>query len=188
MTAEFPSLAGHFLIAMPTLTDSYFANSVIYLLAHDKEGALGLVINQHSGLMLADVFEQLLPEHAPIDDAYNQNIFSGGPVQAELGFVLHKTGPIFKGTTVFGELALTASQDALLAIAQGTGPEQSLITLGHSGWGAGQLDDELRDNAWLSCPADPRIIFETPIEERRSAAAALLGVDLDRLSHQVGNA
>ena len=188
MTSEFTSLAGHFLIAMTTLADSYFEKSVIYLLAHDQQGALGLVINQHHGLMLSDVFKQLQPEHEPLDDAYNQPIFSGGPVQTELGFVLHTAGPEYQGTTVFGELALTASQDALVAIAEGKGPKQSLITLGHSGWGAGQLEDELRDNAWLSCPAEHRIIFDTPIEERRSAAAASLGVDLDRLSNQVGHA
>lgn len=187
MTADFPSLAGHFLIAMPSLANSYFDSSVIYLLAHDEQGALGLVINQPSGLMLSDVFKQLKPEHATLDDEHNHPVFSGGPVQTELGFVLHTAGPEYQGTTVFGELALTASQDALLAIAEGKGPAQSLITLGHSGWGAGQLEDELRDNAWLSCPAEHRIIFETPVEERRSAAAASLGVDLDRLSSQVGH-
>ena len=88
----------------------------------------------------------------------------------------------------FGSLSLTSSQDALAAIAQGQGPQQNLIALGHAGWGAGQLEEELRDNAWLSCPADPNVIFSTPIEQRRSAAAALLGVDLERLSHQVGHA
>lgn len=169
------------------MTDPAFAQSVVYLLAHDAEGALGLIINRHSGLTLADVFEQLQPDQAALDAAYNQDIFSGGPVQAELGFVLHKHGPKFQGTTRFGELALTSSKDALLAIAQGQGPEQSLIALGHAGWGAGQLEDELRANAWLSCPADQSIIFTTPVAQRRSAAAALLGVDLERLSHQVGH-
>ncbi|HHX35706.1 MAG TPA: YqgE/AlgH family protein [Gammaproteobacteria bacterium] len=187
MSSTFPSLAGHFLIAMPTMTDPSFAQSVVYLLAHDAEGALGLIINRHMGLTLKDIFEQLQPEHGPLDQAHNQDIFSGGPVQAELGFVLHNIGPEFQGTTNFGELALTSSKDALLAIAQGTGPKQSMITLGHAGWGAGQIEDELRANAWLSCPAQHRIIFDTPIEERRSAAAALLGVDLERLSHQVGH-
>ncbi|HZJ93567.1 MAG TPA: YqgE/AlgH family protein [Thiopseudomonas sp.] len=188
MTSNFTSLAGHFLIAMPTMTDPAFAESVVYLLAHDQEGALGLIINRHSGLTLSDVLEQLQPEDSVIDTAHNQDIFSGGPVQTQLGFVLHNHGPEYKGTTQFPELSLTASQDALQAIAQGSGPEQHLIALGHAGWGAGQIEDELRDNTWLSCPADIRIIFETPIEERRSAAAALLGVDLDRLSHQVGHA
>ena len=188
MTSAFPSLAGHFLIAMPTMTDPSFAQSVVYLLAHDENGALGLIINRHSGLTLYDVLEQLQPEQPPLGDAHNQEIFSGGPVHTELGFVLHNHGPQFQGTTTFAELSLTASQDALQAIAQGTGPEHSLIALGHAGWGAGQIEDELRDNAWLSCPADHRIIFQTPIDERRSAAAALLGVDLERLSHQVGHA
>ncbi|NLJ13383.1 YqgE/AlgH family protein [Denitrificimonas caeni] len=187
MSSAFPSLAGHFLIAMPTMTDPAFAQSVVYLLAHDAEGALGLIINRHMDLTLAEVFAQLQPEDASFDPAHNQEIFNGGPVQAELGFVLHQRGPEFQGTTHFGELALTSSKDALLAIAQGDGPTPSMIALGHAGWGAGQIEDELRANAWLSCPADHKIIFDTPIAERRSAAAALLGVDLDRLSHQVGH-
>ena len=188
MTSTFPSLAGHFLIAKPSMTDPAFAQSVVYLLAHDSEGALGLIINRPNGLTLIDVLEQLQPEYSALSDAPNQEIFSGGPVQTELGFVLHNKGPEFKGTTPFAELSLTASQDALLAIAQGIGPVQSLIALGHAGWGAGQIEQELGANAWLSCPADHAIIFETPVEQRRSAAAALLGVDLERLSHQVGHA
>jgi putative transcriptional regulator len=187
MTAKFSSLAGHFLIAMPSLTDPFFNAAVVYILAHDAEGALGIVINRPSKLSLADVLEQLQPEREALADKFNQPIFNGGPVQPELGFVLHNKGVQYKGTSEFAELALTSSQDALLAIADGTGPEQSLIALGHAGWGAGQLEDELRGNAWLSCPAEQRIIFATPIEERRSAAAALLGVDLERLSHQVGH-
>lgn len=187
MTSNFSSLAGHFLIAMPSMSDPAFAESVVYILAHDKDGALGLIINRHSGLTLADVLEQLQPEREALADELNHDIFNGGPVQTELGFVLHDNAAQFKGTTVFAELALTSSQDALLAIADGTGPKHSLIALGHAGWGAGQIEEELRANAWLSCPAEQRIIFETPIEERRSAAAALLGVDLERLSHQVGH-
>ena len=188
MTAIFPSLAGHFLIAMPLMSDSNFAESVVYLLTHDEQGSLGIIINRPSGLTLADVLEQLQPENVGLSDNDNQDVFVGGPVQSELGFVLHNTGPQFQGTMNFGTLSLTSSQDALSAIATGNGPAQSLIALGHAGWGAGQLEEELRDNAWLSCPANPDIIFNTPIEQRRSAAAALLGVDLERLSHQVGHA
>ncbi len=188
MTASFPSLAGHFLIAMPLMNDPHFAQSVVYLLTHDEQGALGIIINRPSGLTLTDVLEQLQPDNPALIDTDNQDVFLGGPVQSELGFVLHNNGPQYQGTMNFGALSLTSSQDALSAIAQGKGPAQNLIALGHAGWGAGQLEDELRDNAWLSCSADTQIIFNTPIEERRSAAAALLGVDLDRLSHQVGNA
>ena len=188
MTANFTSLAGHFLIAMPTMTDPAFAESVVYLLAHDQNGALGLIINRTSGITLATVMEQLQSDFEPMDLDYDQDIFSGGPVHTERGFVLHGHGPEYKGTTVFPKLSLTASQDALQAISKGQRPLQSLIALGHAGWGAGQIEDELRANAWLSCPADLSIIFDTPVNERRSAAAALLGVDLDRLSHQVGHA
>ena len=187
MTSNFSSLAGHFLIAMPNMTDPSFAQSVVYILAHDAAGALGLIINRPSELTLSDVLEQLEPEHEALSATHNQEIMSGGPVHRELGFVLHNIGPEFQGTTNFADLALTASKDALLAIAAGKGPQHSLITLGHAGWGAGQIEQELLDNAWLSCPADHKIIFETPMELRRSAAAALLGVDLERLSSQVGH-
>ncbi|MDY7219383.1 YqgE/AlgH family protein [Denitrificimonas sp. JX-1] len=188
MTSNFLSLVGHFLIAMPTLTDPFFKDSVVYILAHDAEGALGLTVNLPSGLKLSDVYEQLQPDKGPLDPAHDQAIFIGGPVQPHVGFVLHEAKHNYAGTTAFGELALTASQDAILALAEGTGPNPSLLTLGHAGWSAGQLENELRENAWLSCKADPKIIFSTPVEERRSAAAALLGVDLDRLSHHVGHA
>lgn len=188
MTTSFPSLAGHFLIAMPLMRDPHFAESVVYILTHDTEGALGIIINRPSGLTLADVLEQLQPTQGKLSDSDDQDVFFGGPVQSELGFVLHNSGPQFQGTMTFGSVSLTSSQDALAAIAQGQGPEQNLIILGHAGWGAGQLEEELRDNAWLSCPADLQVIFNTPVEQRRSAAAALLGVDLERLSHQVGHA
>lgn len=188
MTATFPSLAGHFLIAMPLMTDPNFADSVVYLLTHDEQGSLGVIINRPSGLTLADVLEQLQPENLGLNESGKQDVFVGGPVQSELGFVLHNSGPQFQGTMNFGALSLTSSQDALSAIAHDQGPAQHLIILGHAGWGAGQLEAELRDNAWLSCPADLEIIFNTPIEQRRKAAAALLGVDLERLSHQVGHA
>lgn len=185
---SFPSLAGHFLIAMPLMSDPHFADSVVYLLTHDEQGALGIIINRPSGLTLSDVLEQLQPDKSVLAESDNQDVFVGGPVQSELGFVLHNNGPHYQGTMNFGALSLTSSQDALSAIAQGNGPAHSLIALGHAGWGAGQLEDELRDNGWLSCKADTNIIFNIPIEERRSAAAALLGVDLERLSHQVGHA
>ncbi len=181
-------LSDHFLIAMPSLADSFFGESLIYLFEHSAEGAMGIVINQASGLSLAEVLEQLHPEQLAAAHTRDIPIYTGGPVQMEHGFVLHPNGHNYQQTATIGAFSLTTSRDILSSIAEGTGPEKYLIALGYSGWGAGQLEGELKDNAWLSCPADLAIIFDTPIAQRRSAAAALLGVDLERLSHQVGHA
>ena len=115
-------------------------------------------------------------------------IFSGGPVQTDRGFVLHPAGPTFQATLELGELALSTSQDVLFAIAEGSGPAKHLITLGYAGWEAGQLEQELGDNAWLTCPADNAILFDLPFDQRLNAAAALLGINLSLLTAQAGHA
>jgi putative transcriptional regulator len=181
-------LKHHFLIAMPHMRDPNFAQTLTYLVEHNAEGAMGLVINRPSGLSLADVIEQLDPALQAISACQSLPIFSGGPVQTERGFVLHPCGPQFQATLELGTLGLSTSQDALFAIAQGQGPSQHLIALGYAGWEAGQLEAELIANAWLTCPADPHILFDLPAEQRLTAAAASLGVDLSLLSTQVGHA
>jgi len=115
-------------------------------------------------------------------------IFSGGPVQTDRGFVLHPKGRYFQATVDLGELSLSTSQDVLFAIAEGHGPASHLIALGYAGWGAGQLEAELAENAWLTCPADQAILFETPYDQRLGAAAKLLGIDLNLLTAQAGHA
>ncbi|MCR3793791.1 YqgE/AlgH family protein [Pseudomonas aeruginosa] len=181
-------LKHHFLIAMPHMADPNFAQTVTYLVEHNEQGAMGLVINRPSGLNLAEVLEQLKPDALPPARCQHIDIYNGGPVQTDRGFVLHPSGLSYQSTLELGELAMSTSQDVLFAIAAGTGPEKSLISLGYAGWEAGQLEAELSDNAWLTCPADPAILFDLPPEERLSAAAARLGVKLSLLTAQAGHA
>lgn len=181
-------LSNHFLIAMPSLTDSFFGESLVYLFEHNSEGAMGMVINQSTDLSLADILAQLRPDAEAPAHTLDIPVYRGGPVQMEHGFVLHPNTHAYQHTTSIGNLSLTTSRDILFAIADGSGPAEHLITLGYSGWGASQLEDELKENAWLSCPADQSIIFATPAGERRTAAAASLGIQLNQLSHHAGNA
>jgi putative transcriptional regulator len=181
-------LKHHFLIAMPHMDDPSFAQALIYLIDHNDQGAMGLIINQLSGLNLADILGQLRPEDTPPEHCHNLQIMSGGPVQTDRGFVLHPPGYDFQATLDLGELGLTTSQDVLFAIADGTGPDKHLITLGYAGWGAGQLESELAENVWLSCPVDPAILFDMPHDQRLQAAARHLGVNLGLLTSQAGHA
>lgn len=187
-TLEPSYLKHHFLIAMPHMADPYFAQSLIYLVDHSDEGAMGLVVNQPNHLNLADVLEQLRPETTPAEHCHALLIMTGGPLQTDRGFILHPSGHNYQATLELGELGLSTSQDVLFAIADQTGPSKHLIALGYAGWGAGQLESELADNAWLSCPADPSILFDLPHEQRLQAAAKCLGIDLRLLSNQAGHA
>ncbi|PTQ72879.1 YqgE/AlgH family protein [Pseudomonas sp. GV071] len=181
-------LKNHFLIAMPHMADPNFAQTVTFLIEHNAEGAMGLVINRPNGLNLADVLEQLRPDTLPPALCQSLPIFSGGPVQTDRGFVLHPTGLQFQATLELGELALSTSQDVLFAIADGHGPDKHVIALGYAGWEAGQLEDELISNTWLTCPADAHILFDVPYDQRLAAAAARLGVNLSLLTSQAGHA
>ena len=177
-----------FLIAMPGLADPNFHHTVTYICAHNEDGAMGIIINRPLGLMLGEVLEQM--EIKPDNNLADQMpIFHGGPVQADRGFVLHQ--PIQKwdySIEICNEIGIATSRDILKAIAGGKGPENSFIALGYAGWGAGQLEQEIKDNAWLNAPSDSSIIFKTPIEQRWEAAVALAGIDLEKLSHNVGHA
>ncbi|MCQ4264108.1 YqgE/AlgH family protein [Stutzerimonas stutzeri] len=189
MKSTAPSyLKHHFLIAMPQMADPNFAQTLIYLIEHGPEGAMGLIINRPSGLNLADVLEQLRPDQPSSLLCQNLPIFSGGPVQTDRGFVLHSPDLQFQATLSLGPLGMSTSQDVLFAIADGQGPARHFIALGYAGWEAGQLEAELVDNAWLSCPADTEILYDLPYDQRLNAAAASLGVDLRLLSTQVGHA
>ncbi|MCQ4315621.1 YqgE/AlgH family protein [Stutzerimonas zhaodongensis] len=189
MNAPSPSyLKHHFLIAMPHMADPNFAQTLIYLVEHNRDGAMGLIVNRPSGLNLADVLDQLRPDEPVALDRQHLPIFSGGPVHTDRGFVLHPSDAQFQATVDLGPLGVTTSQDILFAIADGYGPHQHFIALGYAGWEAGQLETELIENAWLSCPAQPHILFDMPADQRLTAAAASLGVDLRLLSSQVGHA
>ncbi|QXI28196.1 YqgE/AlgH family protein [Pseudomonas vanderleydeniana] len=181
-------LKHHFLIAMPHMADPNFAQTVTYIVEHSANGAMGLVINRPQSLNLADILEQLRPDIDPPGLCQHVPIYSGGPVQTDRGFVLHPIGKTYQATVELEGLALSTSQDVLFAIADGVGPERSLIALGYAGWEAGQLEAELADNAWLTCPFSPEILFNTDSDDRLAAAAAHLGINLSLLTSQAGHA
>jgi putative transcriptional regulator len=182
------SLTNQFLIAMPALADPNFSHTVTYMCDHNEEGAMGLVINRPLDLDINELFTHLDIANNLKDQDYIP-VYQGGPVQTERGFVLHKGVGEWEATLEITEdIGLTMSQDIIEAIANGEGPENYLISLGYAGWGAGQLEDELAANAWLNGPADPSIIFEVPIEQRWTASAQQLGVELNNLSTDVGHA
>ena len=185
--ADTTSLRNHFLIAMPSLGDSIFANSVTYICEHNEHGAMGLVINQPLDISIDDVLDQLeIHDH----EQHSEFVLAGGPVEMNRGFVLHRnaTQQWQSSLSITADLSLTTSLDILTAIAHNEGPEDCLVTLGYAGWGAGQLENEIANNAWLTVPADMNIIFHTPCEQRLSKAATMLGVDLSLISPSVGHA
>ncbi|MFL6575757.1 MAG: YqgE/AlgH family protein [Povalibacter sp.] len=181
-------LTNQFLIAMPSMTDANFAQTVTYIWEHNEEGALGIIINRPLQMKLADVFEQLqMP--TPADAIGRQSVLQGGPVQTDRGFVLHHIGGRWEHTRqVSSRIQVTTSPDILDAMARGIGPDTAVVALGYAGWSAGQLEQELAQNAWLTVQADERIIFDTPFEQRWHAAGRLLGVDLAMISPQAGHA
>ena len=184
----FVSLRNHFLIAMPHMADPNFAHTLTYICEHSADGAMGIVINRPSGLDLADIIEHLDSEASgPVHNS-QQAVYAGGPVQTDRGFVLHSPSHRYKSTLDIGHVFLSTSQDVLFDIAAGQGPEQSLIALGYAGWDAGQLEAEILDNAWLTCPAELDILFALEADTRLAAAATRMGVDLGLLSSQAGHA
>ena len=182
------NLTNHFLIAMPALQDPNFYHTVTYICEHNAEGAMGIIINRPLELSINELFEQLeIPTEDPAGK--QQHVYLGGPVQPDRGFVLHRTGQPWDSTLqVTEDVSITASQDILRAMAAGEGPEDALIALGYAGWGEGQIEQELADNAWLSGPADTDIIFHMAAHQRWDAAAGLLGIDLNLLSGEAGHA
>jgi putative transcriptional regulator len=182
------NLTNHFLIAMPNLADPNFFHTVTYMCEHNEEGAMGLVINRPLDLQFQELLAQLDLETDDPELA-QLSIYQGGPVQTDRGFVLHSNeGEWDASIQVTDTMVMTMSQDIIEAIALGEGPRQYLIALGYAGWGDGQIEGELANNAWLNGPAEASIIFNLPIEQRWSAAAAHLGVELSRLSSDVGHA
>lgn len=186
-----PDLTGHFLIAMPQLQDANFAHALTYICEHSASGALGIIVNRPLHITLQDVFDHLNLAGATPDDPPPRHdwVFSGGPVQTDRGFVLHSPQSQWESSINIGDqVSLSTSLDILKAISRGQGPDQFLVALGYAGWGAGQLEREMAQNAWLSVPATPDIIFDTPVEQRWYAAAAPLGIDLNLMSSTVGHA
>src|SRR5574343_968651 len=193
------NLSNQFLIAMPGMGDDTFSGSVVYLCEHNEKGALGLVINKPIDIKLSNLFEKV-DLSLGRDDLADAPVYFGGPVQTERGFVLHEPlappppegeagdSPYNATLHVPGGLEMTTSRDVLEAMSQGAGPRRVLVTLGYAGWGAGQLEDELSRNGWLTVAADPGIIFDTPVAQRYERALALLGISPLMLSQEAGHA
>jgi putative transcriptional regulator len=181
-------LTGQLLIAMPAMTDPRFTHSVIYMCAHSGDGAMGLVLNRPLARpTFGDLLRQL--EIAPVPPARQIRLCSGGPVDNARGFVLHTADWTGEGSLRVNEtLALTASLDVLKVIAAGGGPREGLLALGYAGWGPGQLDSEIQQNAWLSAPADETLLFDSDHDTKWRRALAKLRIDPLLLSSAAGHA
>jgi putative transcriptional regulator len=181
------NLTSHFLIAMPGMADPNFSGTLTFICEHNERGALGLVVNRPIDVTVGTLFRQVEIE---LDDEplAAQPLFFGGPVQLDHGFVLHRPPGAWKATLPVGEIGLTTSRDILEAIAKGNGPRDRLLALGYAGWSAGQLEDEIKRNGWLTVQADLNVIFTTPPAERYAAALGALGVNMMNLSDEAGHA
>ena len=182
------NLTDHFLIAMPAMEDPYFAKSLVYVAEHNDQGALGVIVNRPIDMDIATLFQKI---DVPFESTTLARlpVFFGGPVPTDRGFVLHRPLGSWQSTlAVNQEVGLTTSRDVLVSVGQDGNPRDMVITLGYSGWGAGQLEHELAQNAWLTVPANSRILFELPHEEKLASALELLGVDLANLAGQAGHA
>ena len=189
------NLTNQFLIAMPGMADETFAGAVVYLCEHTEKGALGLVINKPIDIKLKNLFEKV---DLSLDraDLAESPVYFGGPVQTDRGFVLHERldggdgdgGHYNSSLQIPGGLEMTTSKDVLEALSNGAGPKRILVTLGYSGWGAGQLEEEIGRNGWITVDAAPEIIFDTPVDQRYDRALQLLGIDPRMLSQEAGHA
>src|SRR5215210_5711034 len=193
---ESPYLDGQVLVAMPGMMDERFARSVIYVCAHSAEGAMGIVLNRPAAnLNMPDLLVQLeiLPEPERIrlpQGVGSMQVLMGGPVETSRGFVLHSPDYHIAQSTlpIDDSICLTATVDILRAIAQGRGPADAVLALGYAGWQAGQLENEIQANGWLTCPASTDLIFRAPVEARYELAMRLIGVKPAMLSMEAGHA
>ncbi|MBL4740205.1 MAG: YqgE/AlgH family protein [Sneathiella sp.] len=179
---------GQILIAMPTMSDPRFQKSVILLCAHTSDGAMGIVLNKNIDIIS---FRELLGQLdlTPNSKGQKTSIHFGGPVETERGFVLHSTDLMHDSTMMIGDgIALTATVDMLKTMAVGEGPNSSFLALGYSGWGPGQLEDEIQDNGWLIVDADPDLVFGEKLDLKWTKAIQKLGIDPNFLSSEVGHA
>lgn len=182
------NLTDHFLIAMPTLEDPYFASALVYVCEHNDNGALGIIVNRPIDMPLAELFEKVDIKLDAADLA-KLPVYFGGPVQLDRGFVLHRPAGEWQSTLqVNTDVGLTSSRDILQAIGAQGEPHEVLVTLGYAGWGAGQLEQELAENSWLTVAASAHILFDLPPEERLPAAMQKLGVSFSHLSDVAGHA
>lgn len=182
------NFTNHFLIAMPGMMDPNFAHALAFVCEHNDGGALGIVVNKPTDMTLSSLFDQI---EVPLKDAglASAPVHFGGPVQIDRGFVLHRPLGSWQSTlAVGGDLGLTTSKDVLEAVGRGDGPAEVFVSLGYAGWSAGQLEQEIAQNAWLTVEADADVLFDMPAQRRLPAAMQLLGIDFSRLSDNVGHA
>lgn len=178
-------LENQMLIAMPGMLDPNFSRSVTLLCQHTDEGAIGITVNRLSTFTLGEILDQLDIQCAD-EMVRKETVLEGGPVNRDRGFVLHTPMPGFESSLeISPEIMVTTSRDVLQSIADGSGPGRYTVALGYAGWGDGQLEEEMRQNAWLSVPADEEIVFELPVGDRWARAVANLGIDISNL-HDVG--
>jgi len=182
------SLTNHLLIAMPSLSDPNFSQTVALICEHTEKGALGIVLNKPLPMRLSDVLSQMKLEPTT-EYIAAQPVLRGGPVHTDRGFVLHRPGGKWDHThKVSDTIQVTTSRDVLAAMARGEGPSDAFIALGYANWDSGQLEREMRENAWLTVPVDARLVFDLPFEERWAGAWRLLGIQPERLSPVAGHA
>ena len=182
------SLKGKLLIAMPGMADHRFSGAVIYICAHSEEGAMGLVINCVAHHINFENLLEMLEIKVPTDGG-KIGVQSGGPVETSRGFVLHSNDYTSDSTmAVTQNIGLTASVEILQAIASGNGPERMIVALGYTGWGPGQLDDEIQKNAWLHAPANTEVLFSKDLDSKWQRAVDMLGISISRLSAEAGHA
>jgi|TARA_B100000795_G_C22639698_1_gene375962 putative transcriptional regulator len=182
-------LENQFLIAMPRMEDSYFANTVTYLWKHNDEGALGIVINKPLEACVADIFDELGIECSIKNGPFMEEaVLAGGPVERDKGFIIHDAGKNWESSISVTEgISVCTSKSILEDIASGNGPENYLIALGCAGWEAGQLESEIITNTWLTVPADSALIFSSDYKNKTQRAASILGIDLQQLAPAAGH-
>ncbi len=181
------SLRHHFLIAMPHLQGDIFSGALTYICEHNEEGALGLIINKPLPVKLSEILLEL--DAYPNKQSEEMSVLAGGPVSTNQGFILHNDPDQLETSLRTGpETYLTTSKDMLFALSEGKGPNKFLITLGYAGWESGQLEEELSNNVWLTCPAQSDILFELDLDQKLSAATRTLGIDPNQLSSEAGHA
>jgi putative transcriptional regulator len=186
--SEQSSLTNQLLVAMPGFDDPSFSQTVTLVCEHGSRGALGIVLNKPLPMRLSEVLTQLRLS-TQIEVIAEQPVLRGGPVHPDRGFVLHRPGGKWDSTHKISDtIQVTTSRDVLAAIARGEGPQDAFIALGYAGWEAGQLEREIKDNAWLTLPADESVLFNLPYEQRWGAAWKLLGIDVNKVSTQAGHA
>jgi len=190
-TQVLTTLKNQFLIAMPTLTDPYFKKSVVYLCEHDDQGAMGFIINYPVKLTVQELLQNIDSiEHQPEPPLLN-NVFLGGPLELEHGFILHS--PLSDQTLndrsklLNDQLRMSNANSVLTSLGTANEPDKYMVTLGYASWDAGQLESEMLENHWLTVDFEDELLFETPIEDRWQASLNRLGVDPEKLSTLIGN-